>query len=283
MLSIIIVNFKNPPLLRLCLKSILKNINSSFEYEVVVVDSQSTAETRNVVLEEYQNLFKKITLIPFKENIGYTKGVNEGIKASSGEYILNLNPDIVIQEGSVEKMVEHLKAHPEIGILGPKLLNIDGTIQDTCFRFYSPLTVLYRRIGFLPFSRRVLDSFLMRDFDREHIMPVDWVMGSALLFKRSSADKVGPLDEKMFLYMSEVDWARRFWENGYQVVYYPLAQLYHYWKRESKGKFWILDLLFKKETRWHIMDALTYFRKYGFFNQGSRIKNIKHSTNAIYS
>jgi GT2 family glycosyltransferase len=105
----------------------------------------------------------------------------------------------------------------------------------------------------------------MKDFDLTKTTPVNWLMGSALMISRSAIEKIGMMDEKLFLYMSEVDWAQRFWENGYTVIYYPSAKLYHYHKRESKGRFGVLDVLFKRETRWHITDAIYYFKKHGIF------------------
>jgi GT2 family glycosyltransferase len=92
---------------------------------------------------------------------------------------------------------------------------------------------------------------------------VDWLMGSALMTTRAALDTVGPMDERFFLYFSEVDWARRFWENGYAVAYLPTVQMYHYHQRQSKGRFAVLDILSRRETRWHIADAIRYFRKHG--------------------
>lgn len=254
-LSIIVVNFKNPALLRLCLKSLRQVINKDLEYEIVVVDAASSISTRNVVRDE----FPSVKLLPFKKNIGYTKGVNEGIKKITGDYILILNPDVVPLRNSVEKMLEHIRSRKDIGIIGPRLLNFDGSTQPSCFRFYTPLTVLYRRsiIGKLPFARKALNRFLMGDKDLDKPTEVDWIMGSALLVSSEAIKKVGILNEKFFLYMSDVDWARRFWKNGYRVVYYPEARMYHYHRRSSRGG--IFDLLLRKEARWHLIDALKYF------------------------
>ena len=88
-------------------------------------------------------------------------------------------------------------------------------------------------------------------------------MGSAIMVSRKALDAVGLMDEKFFLYMSDVDWAKRFWENGFKVIYYPQSEMYHYHKRESKGHFSLLDIFMNKQSRLHITDALRYFRKYG--------------------
>jgi len=261
-LSIIIINFKNPALLRLCLASLKKHLPDQISHDVTVVDSASTYETRSVVFNE----FHEYKLIPFKENVGYTRGVNEGIKNTSGELVLILNPDIVVLPGEIEKMIEYITQHPEVGLLGPRLLNFDGSSQQSYFRFYTPLTVAYRRLGHLPFASRILGHFLMTDKKTIEVMPVDWLMGSALMARREAINKVGLMDERYFLYFSDVDWAKRFWENKYQVIYFPKAAIYHYHKRVSYGRLGLLDI-FKKETRWHISDAVRYFKVHGFLRK----------------
>ena len=103
----------------------------------------------------------------------------------------------------------------------------------------------------------------MKDMDRNSVYSADWLMGSAYMVTKTAIEKVGLLDENLFMYMSDVDWARRFWENGCGIVYNPEAKMYHYHQRASKGPFDIFDVLLKKETRWHLIDAYKYFKKYG--------------------
>lgn len=254
-LSIIILNYKNPALLRLCLKSITKSLDSKTKHEIIVIDSESSVETRSVAMDE----FKNIKLIPFKENIGYTRGNNAGIKASCGDYILLLNPDVILLDNCVEKMINFLEQNKNVGLIGPQLLNFDGTRQDSCFRFVTIPIVFIRRsfLGKLPITKKALDRFLLRDKDLSKSQDVDWLMGSAIMAGRNALNKVGMMNEKFFHYMSDVDWARQFWKNGYRVVYHPEAQMYHYHRRGSRGG--IIDLLYKKEARWHLIDALKYF------------------------
>ncbi|MEK7076451.1 MAG: glycosyltransferase family 2 protein [Patescibacteria group bacterium] len=260
-LSIIIVNYKNPALLRLCLKSLEHALNPKLNYEILVVDISSEIETENVVLEE----FPKIKLLPFKNNIGYTKGVNEGIKGSSGEYFLILNSDIVPLKNSIETLLDYMKKHKDVGLAGPQLLNFDGTPQQSCFGFYNAITIGYRRVGYLPFKKQILGEFLLEGKDLSGIQPVDWLMGSALMARRDAINKVGLMDEKFFLYFSDVDWAKRFWENGYKVVFYPLVKIYHYHKRVSKRNLWLVDAFMNRQSQQHIKDGFRYLFKCGFF------------------
>src|SRR3989338_10749831 len=210
MTSIAIVNYKNPPLLRLCLSSLKRVLSADFRHEILVVDISTSPETRNVVEE-----FPGTKLLAFKDNIGYTKGVNEGIKASSGSYILILNPDVVPMAKSIENLTSYLATNTNVGLVGPRLLNFDGSTQNSCFRYYTPLTVLCRRspLGRTTFGKKILNKFMMTDKNMSEPTEAEWLMGSAIMVSRKAVDKVGLLDEKFFLYMSDVDWARRFWEN----------------------------------------------------------------------
>ena len=271
MLSIAIINYKNPPLLRLCLSSLKRVLPPDFKSEIMVIDISSSPETRNTVKE-----FSEVRTLPFKANIGYTKGVNEGIKAASGDYILVLNPDVVPMSGSIEKLVSYLADNNQTGIVGPRLLNFDGSVQNSCFRYYTPLTILCRRspLGKTPFGKKVLIKFMMADINLNNPTEVQWLMGSAIMVSKKAITKVGLMDERFFLYMSDVDWARRFWENGFKAVYYPSSEMYHYHRRESKGNFGIFDILLNKQSRLHLIDAIRYFRKY--FRRNGEIKKLRN-------
>jgi len=258
-LSIVIVHHKTPELLKLCLSSIKKTVGG-INYEVIVADSGTSRQTKYAIEEK----FSEALFLPHEKNLGYSRGANVGVEKAKGDYLLILNPDIVVTENSVSKMLNYIKKYSDIGILGPKMLNFNGTIQRTCFSFYKPITIIARRtfLGrFRPF-RQALDDFLMADSDPQKIQTPDWLMGSALMVSRKALKKVGPMDERFFMYFEDVDWARRFWHNGYKIIYYPEAVMYHYHQRESKSKLGLLAPLFNKKTRWHIVSALKFFRKY---------------------
>jgi N-acetylglucosaminyl-diphospho-decaprenol L-rhamnosyltransferase len=262
-LSIVIVSYRDPALLRTFLKSLSRHIPKSIVTEVIVVDSASEPETRNVITHDAVQLFQNIRLISANENTGYTRGVNLGIADSAGTYVLNLNPDTLLTSGCIEEMLSYMNAHTDVGLLGPKLLNMDGSRQDSCYRFYTPYTMAARRMGWLPGASAVVSRFLMRDSALEKPTDVDWLMGSAFIARRKAIDEVGALDERFFHYCSDDDLARRFWHAGWRVVYYPSALVYHWHARHSKGKFGILELFFRPQARWHVGDALRYFRKHG--------------------
>lgn len=259
-LSIIIVHHQTPELLKLCLKSAAETIKD-IGYEIIVVDSTISRKARDLIKEKHPN----IRYLPFKENLGYSRGVNIGMRNSTGKYILILNPDIILTDGAVAKMLDYMKAHQDIGILGPKVLNFNGTHQRTYFRFYRPLTIVARRSRLLlrlSLFRKTLDEFLMVSTDPNKLQTPDWLMGSALMVRRKAVDRIGLMDERFFMYFEDVDWERRFWHNDYKVVYYPEAVMYHYHQRESDSGFGMFDVIFNKKTRWHIFSAIKFFIKY---------------------
>lgn len=260
-LTIAINGYRNPELLRLCLDSIYREMSGSgIEYEVLVTDSATEEDTEMLMRET----FPEARFFPFRENVGFKTMVNTSLEEAHGSYVFLINSDIVLTPGAIPKMLAHLKAHPEIGILSPKQLNFNGTLQQSCFRFYRPETVIYRRtfLGRLPFGKKHLDWFMMRDYDHQGPKAVDWVMGSAMLVSKEMAEKVGPMDDRFFMYMEDVDWCRRFWESGHQVVYYPEAIVYHYHGKGSARGGFIGSLLSNRLTWYHIESAIKYFLKY---------------------
>lgn len=261
-LSIIVASYKNPQLLRLCLEAILENISLE-EYEIIVVDGATEEDTKDLMRER----FPQIKFKSNQNNVGFLKLVNQGLDLAKGKYYLIINGDIILQKNSVEKMLDFLKNNPDVGIVGPKLINFDQSVQPSCFRFYRPITIFYRRAVFLKnisFIKKELDRFLMRDKinSGEKYWEADWIMGSALLVSRKAMEKVGRMDESFFMYMEDVDWCWRFWQNGYKVIYYPLAEFFHYHGKQSAGKNFLSDLFFNKYTHIHIMSGIKFFLKH---------------------
>ena len=259
MISIIITHHQTLALLKLCLKSIKENIGA-LDYEVIIVDSQSEEKTRDLIEEE----FPSVKLIHFLKNVGYAKIVNAGIKAAKGDYILILNADILILKDSVSKMLKFIEIHPRVGAVGPRLLTFSNQPQSSCFRFHSIGAILARRtfFGRLKWGKEKLNRFLMANENLSAPRMVDWVQGSAILVRRAALEKVGLLDERFFMYFEDTDWCRRFWQNGYQVVYLPTAQMSHYYYRVSKKWGGLLDIFFNKYTRLHLISATKYFWKW---------------------
>lgn len=287
MLSIIINHYRSPEVLKLCLKHLKQNAPEGAEF--IVTDSETMEKTELMMRCD----FPEIKFLPAKENIGFAKSVNKGLAISHGDYTLLINADVIISlKETIPKMLGYMKANPQVGILGPRLLNINGEHQPSCFRFYSPLTILARRTPFgkTMWGRRELERFILplpspllrkegelpSKIEDENpplltkergigdvAIPVDWLMGSALLVYRKAYEQVGGLCEDYFMYMEDVDWCRTFWEKGWRVVYYPEVFFYHYHFQASKKRGPLIDLFTNTYARTHLLSAIKYFKKYG--------------------
>ena len=268
-LSVIVNHYRTPEILKICLESIEKNLlEAKFDWELIVTDSATIEKTSEMMEDHFPNAI----FIPSTENIGFGRSINIAIRKAKGEYLFIINADMIIEEEkAIEKLLEYIEANKDVGMVGPKLLNVNNTIQQSCFRFYTPITVICRRtiFGRMPFGKKVLDEFLMKDvFSKQDVtepMPVDWLMGSAMMVRKSDLERVGVFDERFFMYFEDVDWSRRFWENGLRVIYFPLVRMYHYHFQSSKKKT-LLDSVFNAYARIHIGSAFKYFTKYGLKN-----------------
>lgn len=256
-LSIVILGYKMRDLIKNCIKSI-KEQNLNINYEIIVVDNNSNDGTDQMMAK----LYPDIKFIKLNKNFGYPKGNNYGIKIAQGRYIITLNPDTIIFDNSFEKLVRYMDENKDIGIIAPKLLNPNKTLQYTCFRFYKLLTPFVRRTFLYKtkWGKKHHYNFEMRDWDHNDIKDVDWVQGSALMIRKSVIDIIGIKDERFFLYFSDVAWCEKCWQAGFKVIYYPKASIIHFYHRESSGG--IFAILFKKTGRAHIKDWLMYLKNY---------------------
>lgn len=259
-LSIIILNYNTEHLLRLCLKN-LQELHLSITHEIIVVDNNSTDKSVMLVKTEYPG----IKLIANTENYGHAKGNNLGISAAQGDYLLILNTDIIFsQANDIIKIITYLDQHSEVAILGPRLFNGDGSIQNSCYRPYKFLTPIYRRtpLGKLSFAKKDLARHLMWDFKHDENKEVDWLLGACLFIRRDFMKKYGALEEKFFLYLADYELCDRAKINGYKVLYFFDTHVIHYHRRESaEGSILLgINTLFNWATRQHIKDWLTYLK-----------------------
>jgi len=234
-LSIIIVHYNTPDDLGRCLVS-LRDQAPSCPHEVVVVDNASTAPG----LDELQDAHPDVRWVRNTENVGYGRACNQGMALVPADFHLILNPDIVVLAGALDTLLAFAERRPRAGIIGPQLLNEDGSIQESCRRFYTFWTLLLRRtfLGKLFPRNRTVSRHLMRDFDHRSVRTVDWVLGGCLLVRREALDRCGPMDDRFFLYFEDVDWCYRMWRCGFEVVYLPDARFIHRHRRASaRGAF----------------------------------------------
>lgn len=226
-ISIIILSWNVRDLLRACLHS-LPLYDPTIE--IIVVDAASADGAAEMVRAE----FPSVTLIARDENLGYTRGNNVGLKAARGRYLLVLNPDTEIVGEALKQMLAYMDAHPQVGVLGPQLRYPDGAVQSTRRRFPTLATGFFESTWLQPYAaRRLLQHYYARDLADDAIAEVDWMVGAALLIRREVYAQVGGLDEGFFMYSEELDWCRRIKAAGWQVVYYPPAQIIHHEAQSS--------------------------------------------------
>ena len=257
--AITIINYNTKDLLLYCLKKIYK-ANISIPFQVIVLDNAS--KDADEVEEEVKDQYPLVEFLRQEKNLGYTKGVNICGKYAQAEYIFNLNTDAFLEVGMIEEMVNYLEKNPSVGLIGPQLLNFDSSIQESTYKFLTPLLALYRRtpIGLFPFAKRAVNNFKMVDWDHGSIREVDWILGAAYMFPKAVIEKINYLDEDMFLYLSDTYFAWQVWSAGYKVVYYPKVKMYHYHRKSSQNGF-VLTLILKKIYWIHIKDGIKFFIK----------------------
>lgn len=264
MLSIIVTNYKNTEYLFDSLPS-LKEASEGFEeIEIVVINSAEGEGTKDRLKQKYP----EVDYRGFSDNVGFTRLVNEGLKQTEGEYIFITNSDIEVKKDALEKMRDYIEANEKVGLVGPKIETPSGDLASSPRRFYShPWTALARRTPFgkTSLGERYLDAHLMTDYDREEPRDVDWVLGEAKFTKRKYVRKVGYIDDRFFLYFTDVDWCFRFWEEGLKVVYYPqvkvreLEEIGEITKTKGRGLFSVFT---NPLTRIHFWEYLKFIFKH---------------------
>jgi GT2 family glycosyltransferase len=212
--------------LRACLHSLKTATNDPAKIETVVVDNASADGSAEMVAAE----FPDVRLIRLTENTGFSGGNNAAYADLTADYAFLLNSDAVCSPGSIDRLIAFADSVPEAGIIGPKVLNPDGTIQYSCRRFPTFAAGVFRNvyIGRLFPQNKPASDYLMQDFDHASTIDVDWVSGCALLIRRTCLEAIGPLDaETFFMYCEDMDWCLRAHQDGWRVVYYPDAVFTH--------------------------------------------------------
>ena len=225
-LSICIVSFKARDLLQESLRSIYATIGK-LSFEIIVVDNSSEDGTVEMLKSE----FPTVQLIVNDENTGYTRPNNQAMRVSKGRYLVIINPDTLVKPGAFEALAAFLDSHPEAGIVGPKVLNRDGTLQKQCrrsearpwdaFCYFSGLSRLY------PHDKR-FSGYLMTYLDEDLTHEAQAVSGSCMMIRREVIEQIGFLDEDFFAYQEDSDFCRRARLAGWKIYYNPAAQIVHF-------------------------------------------------------
>jgi N-acetylglucosaminyl-diphospho-decaprenol L-rhamnosyltransferase len=236
--SVVVVTWNALPWLEQCLESVRGR-------EIVVVDHGSTDGTVELVRER----FPDVRLIE-QENKGMGGGNNAGMRAAGGRYFFLLNSDAWVVDDALDRLVAFADEHPEAAVVGPKLLNTDGTLQrsargePTLWRLATEYLFI-RKLA--PRSKR-LNPLYRGDFGHDRVEEVDWLFGPALLVRKEAADAVGLFDEDFFMFSEEVDWMTRFRRAGWTVVFFPDAEVVHVGGASHGGRMYVENL--RGHLRW---------------------------------
>ena len=212
-------------------------------HETVVVDHGSTDGTLELVRERFPNA----RLIQ-QENKGLGGGSNSGMRLASGDWFLLLNSDAWALEDAVERLVAVGERHPDAGIVGPRLLNTDGSLQRSVRGFPTlwRLATEYLFLRKLAPRSQALNAFYAAGFDHKEVREAEFLMGACMLVRREAVEQVGPLDESFFLFSEETDWAYRFRQAGWKVLFFPGAECIHVGGASHGGR------LFRENLRGHL-------------------------------
>lgn len=220
-LSIVIVNWNTQDLLRDCLCSVGEGLGT-LQAEILVVDNASHDDSCEMVRTE----FPSVRLIENAENLGFAGGNNVALRRAAGRYVLLLNTDTVVHGSVLPESIAWLDRHPTVGVMGPRVLNSDGSVQPSCSAFPSLHYLAMQTIGLTRFKR--WDAYRMTGWDRSSERRVDVISGAAMFARTSAMREVGLLDEAFFFYGEETDWCRRFARADWEIVFAPIPEITHF-------------------------------------------------------
>lgn len=251
-LSIIVVTHNHADYIHTCLRALLPQAKA-LGAEVIVVDNRSDDASAHIAAG-----FAGVRLLTAPQRQGFAANSNTGMAVAQGRYLLLLNPDTEVLPGAPAALVAFMDTHPMVGLCGAQLLYPNGTVQPSARRFPTPLAGLARRTPLRVFLRSSAANrrHLMLDDDLNAARPVDWLLGACLCVRRATLERVGPLDEGYFLYVEDIDWARRMHQAGWQVYYVPQSQIKHHHLAVSDRR------LLSRRTLIHTASMWRYARKF---------------------
>ena len=263
-LSISVVSYRTPVLLRQCLGA-LESDRAHMDMDVTVVDNASGDGSAEMVSTE----FPWVRLIRNARNAGFGSAHNRALRAATGRCLMVLNSDAIPRPGALRTLVDFLDAHPAVAVAGPKLRYPDGTVQPSRRRFPTLATLFLEstQLQRLSPGNRVLRRYYVADGSDDEPQEVDWLVGACLCVRASAVLDVGLFDERFFMYSEELDWCRRFRAQGWRVAYVPSAEVLHLEGASSRLDLAARDRLFQAgklqyAAKWHGPSAARALRTY---------------------
>jgi len=222
LLSVIIINYNTCAMTLECLHTLYADIEG-ISAEVWVVDNASVDGSLGAIL----SMFPAVKVIANSENRGFGAANNQAMREATGEFFLLLNSDAFPKQGAIEQLVNYLQGQKQVGVVGPRLLNADGSLQRSCYRLPSPFRAWMENLWISPLLHRqaFCDDYARWTHDQER--EVEFVIGACMLVRREVFEQVGGFDEKFFMYAEESDWQRRMQDTGWRVKFLPAAEVTH--------------------------------------------------------
>ena len=226
--SLLIVSYNVRQYIAHAIDAIIKSDLDDFE--IIIIDNNSFDNTASYLKERYSHL-RQIKIVQNEENVGFGKAINQAASLAKGQYYLILNPDTIIQEETISTLKEYLDSNPEVGMVGPKVLNADGTLQLACKRSFPTLGVALPKL--LGFSRifpksKWAGKYNLTYLDEDEISSVDAISGSCMFIRSFLFHELKGFDERFFMFGEDLDLCSRIWKNNYEIHYVPNTQIVHY-------------------------------------------------------
>lgn len=224
-ISIIIVSWNAKKYLQKCINS-LQAESSGLSLEIIVVDNASSDGSPELVEKEYPDVIS----IRTGQNLGFARANNIGIDRCRGRYVCLVNSDVVVHKDCFSLMLNYMDKHPDVGVLGPKTFNGDGSLQHSCFSYPGVFNTLSRALALdtiFP-SSAFFGKRLMKYWPHNEIRDVDMMNGCFLLVRREALEQVGKLDEQFFMYGEDIDWCKRFHDKKWKLRFFPDATITHF-------------------------------------------------------
>ncbi|MCL5263746.1 MAG: glycosyltransferase family 2 protein [Chloroflexi bacterium] len=253
-LSIIIVSYNVRDYLLSCLTSIHQH-SEDFNFEVILVDNVSVDGT----VEAVREFFPQVQIIVNTENVGFARANNQGLRACRGRYVLFLNPDTELCAGAVAGLIHAADSRPDAAAFACRMLNSDGTLQYSCFRFPNLMMATF---GLFPIvsndsvlKGRYAAHYFDRTFEPEH------VLGACFMVRRQILEELGGMDENFYMYFEETDLCYRLKLSGHKIVYTPEFSVIHHGQQSTSA------VKQKMSIQFYRSQAYFYRKHYGPFEQ----------------
>jgi GT2 family glycosyltransferase len=246
-------------------------LSTQMNVRLYVVDNSPDDRAREICKDG------RVTYIFNGRNLGFGAAHNIALRASMGNtaYHVVLNPDVYFSGGVLEALLEFARGHPNVGLLMPKILNPDGSIQYLCKKLPTPSDLILRRFlprRLKPLVHKRMARYELRDRDYTKTFSVPALSGCFMMINTAALSQVGLFDERYFMYLEDVDLCRRIGES-FETIYYPEVAVYHHY---AKGSYRNIRLMMH-----HVVSALLYFQKWGWHPEEGRLDTHQESTETV--